>query len=61
MKNNNEEEGKTIIVCVMLKNIIAICAFVALAIFFKKWWIALFSALFYSGLSYNKKEDKEEK
>ena len=42
--------NKTIIWACAIKNSIAIIAWIALAIVFNKWWIALFAALFISGL-----------
>lgn len=35
---------------VSIKNSICIIAFTVLSIVFEKWWIVLFSALFFSGL-----------
>ena len=40
--------NKNLIWPLVLKNIIAILAWIALAIIFNKWWIALFAALFLS-------------
>ena len=34
----------------VIKNSVALLAWVALAVVFNKWWIALFSILFMSGL-----------
>ena len=43
-----------------LKNSIAIVCWTILAIYFNKWWIALFAALFLSSLSTeNRKDDKD--
>lgn len=42
--------SKNIIWAWALKNSIAIIAWVALAIIFNKWWIALFGVLFLSGI-----------
>ena len=39
------------------KNIIIMICFTLLAVFFQKWWISLFSVLFYT--TYSKKGDKE--
>ena len=35
----------------ILKNIIAIICFTILAVVFNKWWIILFSALFYTSIT----------
>ena len=40
-----------VIVAVLVKNVICVMCWVALAIFFNKWWIALFSILFLSRVS----------
>ena len=37
-----------IYIMIIIKNIVAIICFTILAVVFKKWWIALFSLLFYS-------------
>ena len=43
-----------------LKNSISIVCWTILAIYFNKWWIALFAALFLSSLSTeNRKDDKD--
>lgn len=42
--------NKTLIWAWAIKNIVAILAWIALAIVFNKWWIALFAILFVSGL-----------
>lgn len=42
-----------------LKNSVVIVCWVALAIFFGKWWIALFAALFTSDLKRSTSNDKE--
>ena len=41
-----------------LKNIAITTCFTILAIIFKKWWIILFSALFYSSIT-TKRDDNE--
>ena len=41
---------KDILQAWVIKNSIAVIAWVALAVVFNKWWIALFSILFMSGL-----------
>lgn len=46
-----------VVIAIMLKNIAAFICWTALAIYFKKWWIALFSLLFYSWVSKLKKDD----
>lgn len=40
-----------------LKNSIAIVCWTILAIYFNKWWIALFAALFLSSLSTENRKD----
>lgn len=56
-----KEETK-VLVYVMLANCVMMGCFTLLAIFFEKWWIVLFSALFWKNVTYkasNKgKEDK---
>jgi len=42
-----------------LKNIVVIACWTALAIFFGKWWIALFAGLFTSKLERSTSNDKE--
>ena len=42
-----------------LKNIATIICFTILAIIFNKWWIVLFSALFYSSISSKESNDDE--
>ena len=42
-----------------LKNIAMITCFTILAIVFKKWWIVLFSALFYSSINSKEDDDNE--
>lgn len=44
-----------------LKNVITLICFTILAILFNKWWIVLFSVLFYSTLKLNEENDKEVK
>lgn len=51
-----EEEIKAIVV-ICTKNIIFAICFTILAVVFQKWWISLFSLLFYT--TYSKKGDKE--
>ena len=43
-----------------VKNIVAIICWTALAIFFGKWWIALFGALFVNELKHSKTSDEKE-
>ena len=42
-----------------LKNSVAIVCWTILAICFNKWWIALFAALFLSGISTKNEKDDE--
>lgn len=50
------DEAK-VIIAVLIKNTIVLICFVALAIMFGKWWIALFSALYFT--SFKESVDKE--
>lgn len=43
----------------ILKNIIVIICFTILAIVFDKWWIVLFSALFYTSITSKEDDDNE--
>lgn len=61
MKTIKKEEDSKILAITMLTNIITICAFIGLAIFFQKWWIALFSILFYMPIKYKHDDDKNKK
>lgn len=60
MNDNNDKNYTTVIIYLIIKNIVAICSFTILAIFFQKWWIALFSLLFYSTVSKENKEKQED-
>lgn len=42
-----------------LKNIATLSCFTILAIVFNKWWVVLFSALFYSSISSKENNDDE--
>lgn len=42
-----------------LKNISILICFTILAIVFKKWWVVLFSALFYSSIKLKEDDDNE--
>ena len=44
-------------IAIMTKNIIIVALFVTLAIVFNKWWISLFSILFWNGVKL-KEDDK---
>lgn len=44
---------------VTLKNIATTVCFTILAIVFNKWWIVLFSALFYSSIKLKEDDDNE--
>ena len=57
------KKDKSIIVYFILtiiKNTIPMICFTILAINFNKWWISLFSILFWSSISLNNKEEKNE-
>lgn len=43
---------------VMTANISCLCIFGLLAAHFDKWWLILFSVLFWTSISYPKPEDK---
>ena len=59
MDIKKENQDFAITFMVMIKNITVIIVFGILAIVFQKWWIALFSILFWSGYSYKTKETIE--
>ena len=40
------EKGKKMEIAILIKNCICVFAWIALAIHFDKWWIALFAAMF---------------
>lgn len=61
MRIIKKEEDLKILVIAMVTNITTICAFIGLAIFFQKWWIALFSILFYMKIRYKHDDDKNKK
>ena len=42
-----------------IKNIIIVALFIFLAIFFNKWWLSLFSILFWSGIKSKLEKNKE--
>lgn len=44
---------------ITLKNIATIICFTILAIIFNKWWIVLFSALFYSSIKLKEDDNNE--
>ena len=56
-KKREEILTKHILWACVLKNIIYTALWIGLAIFFDKWWIALFSGLFLSGFSNEKEEE----
>ena len=47
-----KKEERDIIALIVLWNIAAIVCFTILSVVFNKWWIVLFSALFYKGWNY---------
>lgn len=54
-----KEEDKSIIavyILTIIKNTVPMVCFTVLAIAFNKWWISLFSALFWSSLQFESKE-----
>lgn len=54
------DELKFYVIC-YIRNIIVLICFTILAIFFNKWWIVLFSMLFWVSVAKDKEEkDKEE-
>ena len=53
----SKEEVKFAGLIVLENCVVAIC-FTILAALFDKWWIALFSALYFKGISYKKGDGK---
>ena len=47
-----KKEERDIVALIVLWNIAAIVCFTILSVAFNKWWIVLFSALFYKGWNY---------
>jgi len=46
-----------LVIMVYIKNVIALICFTFLAVVFQKWWIVLFSILFWSSVSTRKVDD----
>ena len=62
MKDNVEKNIVTLYWLTILNNAVPLICFTILAILFEKWWLALFSILFYKSFNFNcssnKKDDK---
>ena len=54
------DDNLKLMLAVLAKNLLTIICFVVLAIFFNKWWLALFSILFMTSVEKDKKINKED-
>lgn len=58
---SKEDKGIiAIYILTIIKNAVAMVCFTVLAIVFNKWWISLFSALFWSSLKFKSEESNNE-
>ena len=48
------EKGESMVIAILIKNSVSLICWVALAIYFDKWWIALFSVFFMASWETNK-------